>query len=68
MTDPYQIADLTPKRRKDIFKEVYDLNRDGLVEWREYALVNHIFGTDLGESSTAFMNRDLNKDFVLTKD
>jgi hypothetical protein len=38
------------------------------VEWQEYTLVNKLFGTDLGESVTVFINRDANGDFVLTKD
>lgn len=33
MTDPYEIEKITPKRRKEIFRDIYDLNKNGKIEW-----------------------------------
>lgn len=68
LTDPYEIDKVEQKKRKEIFKEIYDLNRNGKVDWKEYTLVNKLFGTDLGESVTVFTSKDGNDDFVLAKE
>lgn len=68
ITDPYEIEKLAPKRRRELYREVYDLNKNGLIEWNEYTLVNKLFGTDLGESVTVFINKDADGDFVLSKE
>lgn len=67
LTDPYEIEKVDAKQRKELFKEIYDLNRNGKVDWKEYTLVNKLFGTDLGESVTVFISKDSNSDFVLGK-
>ncbi len=43
------------------------MNRNGKVDWKEFTLVNKLFGTDLGESVTVFTSKDGNTDFVLAK-
>ena len=68
ITDPFEIDKLTEKKRKEAFGKIYDLNRNGNVEWKEYNLVNQLFGTDLGESVTVFTSRDKNHDYVLSKE
>ena len=68
LTDPYEIDKVEVKKRKEVFKEIYDLNRNGKVDWKEFMLVNKLFGTDLGESVTVFIGKDGNTDFVLTKE
>lgn len=67
LTDPYEIDKVEAKKRKEIFKNIYDLNRNGKVDWKEYMLINKLFGTDLGESVTVFVSKDGNTDFTLAK-
>jgi len=68
LTDPYEIDKVEAKKRKEVFREIYDLNRNGKVDWKEFTLVNKLFGTDLGESVTVFTSKDSNTDFVLAKE
>jgi hypothetical protein len=68
LTDPFGVDKVEAKKRREVFREIYDLNRNGKVDWKEYTLVNNLFETDLGESVTIFTGKDQNTDFVLTKE